>query len=99
MPFNFEVFLWNRVRQMIAHNMDGDQIAQWIHITAPEVLPQLAGLGEDGLLALLEANAEIKAALEGKDARKLVNHFLHFCATGELVDEDEEDEPQPPAIV
>jgi len=100
-PFNFEVFLWNRVRQMIAHNMDGDQIAQWIHITAPEVLPQLAGLGEEGLLALLEANAEIKAALEGKDARKLVNHFLHFCATGELVDEDEEDEPEPqaPAIV
>lgn len=91
-------FVWDRVVGMIRHDMDGDQIAQWIAIAAPEMFDQLKAFTPGGLMSFLESNPEMKKALEGKDAFKLASHFVHFCQTGEMIDEEEEEEitePEP----
>jgi hypothetical protein len=107
---SLEAYLWGRVAFMISNGADGDQIAQFLHFSTAEpadgdpgrtasIIGHFTSFTEGGLLTMLESKPEIQKALEGKDSFLIAKNFLHYCRTGELVDDDEEPEPDEPAKV
>ena len=108
----FEAMLWDRVAYMIAAGMDGDQIAQWLHVAAPPdsadlehspgILSGFKGLTEGMLISFLQSKPEVQAALntldsETQEPRDVFLLVKHFL---HFVNTGEmaEDEEEPPAI-
>jgi hypothetical protein len=97
--FDLTDFFWDRIAYMISNHADGDEIAQWLNFSAPDMIQQLKAFTEGGLLQMLESQPNIKAALEGKDAPLLARQFLYFCRTGEFWPEEEEEAQEVPEPV
>jgi hypothetical protein len=90
-------YLFDRVAFMIANGADGDQIAQWLYFSDPETKDFFKDFTEGGLLTMLSQFPKIQKALDGKDSFLIAKHFLHYCKTGELVEDEEIEDLEPPA--
>jgi hypothetical protein len=89
-------YLFDRVAFMLNGGFDGDQIAQWLYMADPETREFFKDFTEKGLLAFLSQFPLIEKALEGKNSLLLAQHFLYYCKTRELVEEDIADDVEPP---